>query len=157
MSGVTDTAAQGTGVDFTSRNDDIVTYTKMPLIEASDILALPQGQAFALLEGNRLYKIRIPLADSRGDAFVPDSLQKVATDMKRRYRSSETWASETDWFSNLPWHSGQPLGDASVGLIDTGLSSATHMNGDDEDAGEGASGVLGHSAVLGQIAIRGTV
>ena len=154
MSGVTDTAAQGTGVDFTSRNDDIVTYTKTPLIEASDILALPQGQAFALLEGNRLYKIRIPLADARGDAFVPESLQKVAADMKRRYRSSETWASETDWLGslgNLPWLSDQPLGDASVGLIDTELSSAAHSSADDD----GDDNVLGHSAVLGQIAMRG--
>lgn len=156
MSGVTDTAAQGTGVDFTSRNDDIVTYTKTPLIEASDILALPQGQAFALLEGNRLYKIRIPLADTKGDAFIPDSLQKVAADMKRRYRSSETWASETDWLSsmgNLPWLTGQPLGDAGVGLIDTGLSSAASRDSGADD--DGANGVLGHSAVLGQIAMRG--
>ena len=154
MSGVTDTAAQGTGVDFTSRNDDIVTYTKTPLIEASDILALPQGQAFALLEGNRLYKIRIPLADTKGDAFIPESLQKVAADMKRRYRSSETWASETDWLGslgNLPWLSDQPLGDASVGLIDTELSGAARSSTDDE----GDDNVLGHSAVLGQIAMRG--
>ncbi len=38
MSGVTDTAAQGTGVDFTSRNDDIVTTSKAPMIEAADVL-----------------------------------------------------------------------------------------------------------------------
>ncbi|HRL52876.1 MAG TPA: type IV conjugative transfer system coupling protein TraD [Acidovorax temperans] len=151
MSGVTDTAAQGTGVDFTSRNDDIVTKTKVPMIEAADVLELPQGQAFALLEGNRRYKIRIPLADSRGDPFVPDSLKKVAADMKSRYRTSEQWARETDWLGNFSGWAGSPgLGmGLDGGLIDTTLA--------DEDAGgavvapNDASGILGNSGVLGQV------
>lgn len=155
MSGVTDTAAQGTGVDFTSRNDDIVTYTKAPMIEAADILALPQGQAFALLEGNRRFKIRIPLADARGDPFVPESLQKVAADMKQRYRTSEQWARETDWLGSLPWLQGQPLGDAGIGLIDTTLAGGQDdLLGDadsHEDGGENARTVLAHGAVLGQV------
>ena len=157
MSGVTDTAAQGTGVDFTSRNDDIVTKTKVPMIEAADVLELPQGQAFALLEGNRRYKIRIPLADSRNDPFVPESLKKVAADMKQRYRTSEQWAKETDWLGPLGgWLSGQPLGDASVGLIDTSLADPSLEPEEDEtdspaaDTGS-STGALGHSAVLGQV------
>lgn len=101
VSGVTDSAAQG-GADFTSRNDDILTTTRTPMIRASDILQLPQGQAIALLEGNRLYKIRIPLADTRDDPFVPQSLRKVAQDMRARYRTSENWAAETDWLGSQP-------------------------------------------------------
>ena len=152
MSGVTDTAAQGTGVDFTSRNDDIVTKTKVPMIEAAQVLELPQGQAFALLEGNRRYKVRIPLADSRNDPFVPESLKKVAADMKQRYRTSEQWAKETDWLSTVGggWLSGQPLGDASIGLIDTGLAQEDQAI----DAGladDEASDALAQSAVLGQV------
>ncbi|WP_287919153.1 type IV conjugative transfer system coupling protein TraD [Comamonas sp.] len=138
MSGVTDTAAQGTGVDFVSRNDDIATQIKVPLIEAADILELPQGQAFALLEGNRRFKIRIPLADTTGDPFVPQSLKVVAEDMKRRYRTSERWAAETDWFGT------QPLG---KDLIDTTLA--------DDDSSATVAGtsqsVLGHSAVIGSV------
>ncbi|MFV0679088.1 type IV conjugative transfer system coupling protein TraD [Ottowia sp.] len=152
MSGVTDTAAQGTGVDFTSRNDDIVTKTKVPMIEAADILELPQGQAFALLEGNRRFKIRIPLADSRGDAFVPDSLKKVASDMRQRYRTSEQWARETDWLGPVGgWLSGQPLGDASAGLIDTGLAEQSQTE-EAQAASEAAPvDALQNSAVLGQV------
>lgn len=153
MSGVTDTAAQGTGVDFTSRNDDIVTTTKVPLIEASDILQLPQGQAFALLEGNRRFKIRIPLADSTNDPFVPESLRKVAQEMKKRYRTSEKWAQQTDW---LGMH---PLGAAASGLIATDLASAGFMldeQDDDDDAGTAApvyqdTNVLSQAAVLGNV------
>uniref|UniRef100_UPI00195489CB hypothetical protein n=1 Tax=Klebsiella oxytoca TaxID=571 RepID=UPI00195489CB len=45
------------------------------------------GQAFALLEGNRLFKIRVPLPDSRDDPFIPPSLMQVAEQMKSRYRT----------------------------------------------------------------------
>ena len=139
MSGVTDTAAQGTGVDFTSRNDDIITTTKVALIKAADILELPQGQAYALLEGNRRFKIRIPLADSRDDPFVPESLRKVAGDMKQRYRTSEKWAKETDWLGD------HPLGLGAAGLINTDLANQaaqqTAGDGDDglslDDPGDG--------------------
>ncbi len=145
MSGVTDTAAQGNGVDFTSRNDDIVTSVKAPLFEASDILELPQGQAFALLEGNRRFKIRIPLADTTGDPFIPKSLKVVAEDMKRRYRTSERWAAETDWLG------AQPLGAGASGLIDTHLAEDA-----DDDAHvaavQGTQGsALAHSAVMGNL------
>jgi conjugative coupling factor TraD (TOL family) len=118
MSGVSDTAAEGTGVDFTSKNNDIVTTTKVAMIEAADVLELPQGQAFALLEGNRRFKLRIPMADTSNDPFVPESLKKVAQDMKARYRTSEQWARETDWLGN------QPLGASGTGVIDTGLANS---------------------------------
>ena len=149
MSGVTDTAAQGTGVDFTSRNDDIVTKTKVPMIEAADILELPQGQAFALLEGNRRFKLRIPLADSRDDPFVPESLKKVASAMKDRYRTSEQWAKETDWMGAGTWLANQPLGDASAGLIDTSLADEPlDATVEDDDK---STNVLSHSAVMAQV------
>ncbi len=135
MSGVTDTAAQGTGVDFTSRNDDIVTTTKVPMIEPADILELPQGQAFALLEGNRRYKIRIPMPDTANDAFIPESLRTIALDMKRRYRTSEHWAAQTDW---LGVH---PIGDGAGGLIDTTLAATVQAEAHDaEPAAANADG-----------------
>ena len=163
MSGVTDTAAQGTGVDFTSRNDDIVTTTKVPMIEAADILELPQGQAFALLEGNRRFKLRIPLPDTAGDPFLPESLRKVALDMKRRYRTSEKWAAQTDW---LGLH---PLGVGASGLISTGLATALDTDVDPdtdadpdaqpqaddwdehEDRESDSADVLADAAVLGNV------
>jgi conjugative coupling factor TraD (TOL family) len=55
VSGVTDSTADGSGVDFVSRNEDRVTTTRAPMITASDLLSLPQGQAFALLEGNGVW------------------------------------------------------------------------------------------------------
>jgi conjugative coupling factor TraD (TOL family) len=162
MSGVTDTAAQGSGVDFTSRNDDILTTVKVPLIEASDVLELPQGQAFALLEGNRRYKLRIPLADATGDPFVPQSILKVAADMKSKYRTSENWALDSDWLEQ------HPLGINASGLIATDLAG---VHDTDDDAVEGSdsgiqehvqgmqgasgqaapSGLMHHGAVVGNV------
>lgn len=148
MSGVTDTAAQGTGVDFTSRNDDIWTKTKVPLIEASDVLELPQGQAFAMLEGNRRFKIRIPLSDSTNDEFVPVSLQKIAADMKARYRTSEQWAAETDWLGPN-WLNDQPLGASALGIIETDLA----VDDDDENSSRASasSSIFSQPGVAGQI------
>ena len=102
VSGVTDTAADGAGKHFTSNNQDRVGMTKEPMLEPSDVMQLPQGQAFALLEGNRLKKIRIPLPDASSDAFIPPSLKAIGDDMRNRYRSTEGWAAETDWLSGHP-------------------------------------------------------
>ena len=73
------------------------------MISAADVMALPQGQAFALLEGNRLYKLRMPLPDARGDAHVPPSLREVGSRMRAKYRTSERWAAETDWLVDHPF------------------------------------------------------
>lgn len=100
VSGVTDKAAEGDGIDFISNNQDRVATKDVPMIEASDIMQLPTGQAFALLEGNRLYKIRIPLADPTDDTHIPASLKAVCEDMKSRYRTSDQWWKENDWMPN---------------------------------------------------------
>lgn len=102
VSGVTDSAAEGTGKDFVSNNQDRVGTDRVPLITAADVMRLPKGQAFVLKEGNRLFKIRIPLADTTNDPYIPESLRSVADDMKKRYRTSQQWWTETDWLSNSP-------------------------------------------------------
>ncbi|MCL6483944.1 MAG: conjugative transfer system coupling protein TraD, partial [Janthinobacterium lividum] len=100
VSGVTDKAAEGDGIDFISNNQDRVATKEVPLIDVADIMQLPTGQAFALLEGNRLYKLRIPLADPTDDMHIPASLKAVCEDMRSRYRTSEQWWKENDWFSD---------------------------------------------------------
>ena len=102
ISGATDTDGS-TGTDFISRNEDRASTQRVPMISAADVMALPQGQAFALLEGNRLYKLRMPLPDARGDAHVPPSLREVGSRMRAKYRTSERWAAETDWLVDHPF------------------------------------------------------
>lgn len=118
VSGVTDTAAAGTGIDFTSNNQDRITSTKVPMITAADILELPKGQAFALLEGNRRYKIRIPQPEAENDDLIPASLRDVADKMRESYRTSETW-----WTEKEDWLATQPLLGAGAGIVVSDLAT----------------------------------
>ncbi|HEI8951391.1 TPA: type IV conjugative transfer system coupling protein TraD [Morganella morganii] len=95
ISGVTDIPETGTGSDFTSNTQDRVSTVRTPLVTAANIISLPKGQAFALLEGGKLWKIRMPLPAAEADALMPDNLRQIADDMQRNYRTSDTWWSDT--------------------------------------------------------------
>ncbi|KHE02686.1 conjugal transfer protein TraG [Pantoea stewartii] len=91
-SGVTDVSRPGEGTDFNSNVSDQVTLVKVPMISPSDIINLPKGQAFALLEGGRLWKIRMPLPVSDdSDRFMPASLKQLTDTMEKNYHSGESW------------------------------------------------------------------
>ncbi|HBC9530563.1 TPA: conjugative coupling factor TraD, PFGI-1 class, partial [Escherichia coli] len=90
VSGHQDTADVTSGQDFTSSTQDRVGTVKVPLLEPADIVTLPKGQAFALLEGGQLWKIRMPLpAPDKDDALMPESIAKVAEAMRRHYHTGE--------------------------------------------------------------------
>jgi len=71
--------------DFTSGTSDKLTIDKVPLVDPSDLVQLPKGQAFALIEGGQLYKIRLPLASKAQDIMMPADLQEVVANMRCRY------------------------------------------------------------------------
>jgi conjugative coupling factor TraD (TOL family) len=56
-----DAASLSESTHFTSHNEDRITTTEMPLISSDDLIKLPKGQAFCLLDGGQLYKVRFPL------------------------------------------------------------------------------------------------
>lgn len=92
VSGHQDTADVNADQDFTSRTQDRVGTVKVPLLEPADIVTLPKGQAFALLEGGQLWKIRMPLpAGDADDVLMPESIEKIAEEMRRSYHSGESW------------------------------------------------------------------
>ncbi|MGR9052268.1 MAG: type IV conjugative transfer system coupling protein TraD [Gammaproteobacteria bacterium] len=91
VSGVNDSADPGSSIDFTSKNEDRISVTEMPLITPANIMALPKGQAFALLEGGNLWKIRMPLPAKTEDAMMPKNLKEVAEEMQRRYVTNDHW------------------------------------------------------------------
>ena len=63
----------------------------MPLIEAAHVVNLPKGQAFALLEGGNLWKIRMPLPASDPDEVMPKDLQELAGYMRQHYVEAGDW------------------------------------------------------------------
>ena len=92
VSGHQDTADVNAEQDFTSSTQDRVGTVKVPLLEPADIVTLPKGQAFALLEGGQLWKIRMPLpAGDADDVLMPESIEKIAEEMRRSYHSGESW------------------------------------------------------------------
>ena len=60
------------------------------MLEPHDVTRLPKGEAFALLEGGTLWKVRLPLPAGGGKA-PPAAFAELAADMARRYRSGATW------------------------------------------------------------------
>ena len=58
---VTDNNDPDTDIDFATRSEDRGTETEMDMLISADLIQLPKGQAFALLEGGQLYKLRLPL------------------------------------------------------------------------------------------------
>jgi conjugative coupling factor TraD (TOL family) len=77
--------------EFQSRNEDRITIERLPMLTPADLVQLPKGQAFALIDGGQLWKIRIPLADTIDEQDVPTSIE----DMARRMRAI-TQANEPD-------------------------------------------------------------
>ncbi|VTR37407.1 conjugative coupling factor TraD, PFGI-1 class [Serratia fonticola] len=85
VSGVTDISNPEMGSDFTSNTQDRVSSVRTPLITPANVINLPKGQAFALLEGGKLWKIRMPLPAVGNDALMPESLGKIAEYMKKKF------------------------------------------------------------------------
>ncbi|STX55511.1 conjugative coupling factor TraD [Legionella beliardensis] len=72
VSTVNDTPHGEDQVYFNTTNEDRVQMTSIPMLEPSDVCELPKGQAFVLVNGGELYKIRIPLP--LNDGLAPDNM-----------------------------------------------------------------------------------
>ncbi|HCM1989764.1 TPA: type IV conjugative transfer system coupling protein TraD [Salmonella enterica subsp. salamae serovar 30:m,t:-] len=81
-SGVTDTPG---GVNsFTSSTREQVVSRSVPLLDTAALIQLPKGQAFALLEGGQLWKIRLPLPMTDKCWPLPESIERLAEWMRAR-------------------------------------------------------------------------
>ena len=54
------------------------------MLSPSDLVQLPKGQAFALLHGGQLYKIRMPLPDAGNDPWMPRNLAAIGREIQCR-------------------------------------------------------------------------
>ncbi|WP_434339393.1 type IV conjugative transfer system coupling protein TraD [Motilimonas cestriensis] len=90
VSGVNDSSTPSDDVHFTSKNEDRISTVNVPMIEPSSIINLPKGQAFALVEGAKLLKLRFPLLEE-SDTTLPPNLKTMADRMKSDYRTADAW------------------------------------------------------------------
>ncbi|MDJ6543452.1 hypothetical protein LEC33_27980, partial [Salmonella enterica] len=79
------------GAHFTSNTQDRVSSVRMQLISTAELISLPKGQAFALLEGGKLWKIRMPLPSDADDVVMPPDMETMVTAMRQGYRTGESW------------------------------------------------------------------
>ncbi len=91
VTGVNDVGETGSGSEFTSRNEDRISVQEAPMLTPAELIIMPKGQAFALIEGGQLYKVRLPLPDATGDENIPKTVELVAGDMAKKYRTSDSW------------------------------------------------------------------
>lgn len=89
-----DSSHPGSGVDFTSKNEDRISVSRGPMIAPSDVVALPKGQAFVFMQGGQLWKVRMPLPAKERDARLPQDLRSMAEAMRHAYTTAEYWWSE---------------------------------------------------------------
>lgn len=103
VSGVNDSSDPMSGIDFQSRNEDRISVSEVPMLTPAELVRLPKGQAFALLGGGSLWKIRMPLPDERDDPVMPASLAAIANEMERTYITNDHWyRTRESWWHALP-------------------------------------------------------
>ena len=88
VSMVNDTPHGEDGVYFNTTNEDRVQTTAVPMIEINDIISLPKGQAFVLVNGGELYKVRIPLP--LNDGLAPKDIKSVIRDINQLKSTGES-------------------------------------------------------------------
>ncbi|MEB3081592.1 type IV conjugative transfer system coupling protein TraD [Pseudomonas aeruginosa] len=91
VSGATDSSDIHGATDFTSNTQDRISTASVPLIEPAHVVGLPKGQAFALLQGGQLWKVRMPLPAPDPDEIMPEDLQQLAGYMRQHYTEAGDW------------------------------------------------------------------
>ena len=96
-----DTNDPGEFTDFASRNEDRIAPEGVRMLEPTDLVQLPKGQAFALLHGGQLHKIRMPLPSAEDDPLMPESLAAIGLALRKRLDGpwnlpDEDWQVERD-------------------------------------------------------------
>ena len=61
------------------------------MLEPTDLVQLPKGEAFALIHGGQLHKIRMPLPSAASDPLMPASLEAVGKTLKERLDGPWNW------------------------------------------------------------------
>ncbi|MAD89080.1 MAG: conjugative coupling factor TraD, PFGI-1 class [Pseudoalteromonas sp.] len=95
VSSITDvggTKDDGSITQFQTDNSDRRTTKEVPMIEDSDIIGLPVGQAFMLNDGGNLTKLRFPMIEDDEDIQLPSNIDSLVRKMQENYRTGENWS-----------------------------------------------------------------
>lgn len=82
--GASDTSDSNGKFSFVARNEDRLSVSEESLLSPSDIVSLPRGQAFALLEGGSLWKVKFPIPN-KNDRHMPPGLNDLMDELRQSY------------------------------------------------------------------------
>lgn len=100
VSGATDSSDIENDIHFISKTEQRTTTQQSQLIHPNDFVSLPKGQAYALLDGGKPYKLRFPLPDPVDLQDLPQNLVAMTTEMRQNYSSSDDWYNYSPSFDN---------------------------------------------------------
>lgn len=92
FSGSSDSSDIDSGIDFSSSTQSRTTTDKVQKISTQDLTQLPKGQFFCMMDGNKLFKVRVPWLE-QDDSDIPEDVREVAELMRNNYRSAVP-----DWY-----------------------------------------------------------
>lgn len=90
VSRANDVAFPDSHEDFSSGNEDRIGAESVPMLSAADLTQLPKGQAFALINGGQLYKLRLPLPAKDPNEQIPKHISDIAAAIHSRSRLSHS-------------------------------------------------------------------
>jgi hypothetical protein len=61
------------------------------MLAPTDLVQLPKGQAFALVHGGQLHKIRMPLPGAGDDPLMPAGLKEIGEALRARLDGPWLW------------------------------------------------------------------
>ncbi|WIX33240.1 type IV conjugative transfer system coupling protein TraD [Salinicola sp. JS01] len=91
VSMASDNADVNSDQDFSSSAGDRIGTESVEMLTPNDVINLPKGQAFALLEGGQLWKIRMPLPLPDKTEDVPKDVADIAARMRAKYATGDQW------------------------------------------------------------------
>ncbi len=71
-------------------NEDRIAPETVRMLEPTDLVQLPKGEAFALIHGGQLHKIRMPLPSASSDPLMPASLAASGETLRAPRRALES-------------------------------------------------------------------
>lgn len=90
VSGASDSSDPDNAIDFTTSTQDRISMLRVPMLDPGTITSLSKGQAFCLLDGGHLWKVRFPLP-VEDDEDMPENLQALTREMEKNYHTAEAW------------------------------------------------------------------
>jgi conjugative coupling factor TraD (TOL family) len=91
VSGANDSSDTDNTIDFTTSTQDRISMLRVPMLEPGHIMQQPKGQAFCLLDGGHLWKVRFPLPVDDEDEVMPKNLIALTEEMEKNYHTAESW------------------------------------------------------------------